>query len=239
MQPPELPLNRLRMGVGFFPDPADDDQLEVRNAVFWEGMTDQIRRDGFPQPPRCVLDVGCHRGGLLARIAELWGPDQLLGIEPIEVARLRARLRLATLAPSVHLYGPEHWSKIPDRAVDLVVCHEVLFLLADVNELVREFARVLAPHGRAYVAAGCHAENPVWPTWQAILESSGHRTFTHEPMTLMRAACQSGLLASVRPLRESGWATHDPTDGPFTFPTVAALLDHQFRHKLLFRLARR
>lgn len=227
------------MGSGFFPDPAEDDQLEARNATFWDAMIDHIRRDGFSQPPRCVLDVGCHRGGLLARIAELWGPNQLLGIEPIQAARLRARLRLATLAVSVHVYGPEHWSKIPDRAVDLVVCHEVLFLLADLNEFVGQLARVLAPHGRAYVAAGCHAENPVWATWKAVLESSGRHTFTHEPMVLMRAAGQSGLLASVRPLRESGWATHDPTDASFVFPTVAALLDHQFRHKLLFRLVRR
>lgn len=226
------------MGVSFFPDPSDDDQLEARNATFWEAMIDQIRRDGFSQPPRCVLDIGCHRGGLLARIAALWGPDQLLGIEPIEAARLRARLRLVTLAPSVLLYGPEHWSKIPDRAVDLVVCHEVLFLLSDANELVGELARVLSPHGRAYMAAGCHAENPVWPAWQAILEANGRCTFTHEPMELMKAAGRCGLLASVRPLRENGWATHDPSEGSFTFPTVAALLDHQFRHKLLFRLVR-
>lgn len=226
------------MGTGFFPDPADDDKLEARNATFWEALIDQIRRDGFLQTPRCVLDVGCHRGGLLARIAELWGPAQLLGIEPIEVARLRARLRLATLAPSVLLFGPEHWSKIPDGGVDLVVCHEVLFLLSNVSELVLELARVLAPHGRAYVVAGCHSENPVWPAWQAIFEVDGRPTFTHDPMELMRAAGRSGLLASVRPLRESGWATHNPNDGAFQFPTVAALLDHQFRHKLLFRLAR-
>ena len=226
------------MSASFFPDQADDDQLETSNAMFWEAMIDHIRRDGFPQPPRRVLDVGCHRGGLLARIAELWGPNELLGIEPIDAARLRARLRLATLAPSVLLYPPEDWSKIPDCAVDLIVCHELLFLIPDVAELLREFARVLAPHGRAYVATGCHAENPVWPAWQTVLESSGFRTYTHEPMAVMRAAGDSGLLASVRSLRESGWATYDPTDGTFLFPTVAALLDHQFRHKLLFRLVR-
>mgnify|MGYP001765733881 CR=1 FL=1 len=227
------------MAAGFFPDPDDDDKLEARNATFWEALIDQIRRDGFLQPPRCVLDVGCHRGGLLARIAELWRPAQLYGIEPIAAARTRARLRLAKLAPSVLLLGPEQWSKIPGGSVDLVVCHEVLFLLPNLNDFVVELARVMAPHGRAYVVAGCHSENPVWPAWKAEFDLAGRRTFTHEPMELMGAAGRSRLLASVRPLRESGWATHNPDDGAFHFPTVTALLDHQFRHKLLFRLARR
>jgi SAM-dependent methyltransferase len=226
-------------GGSFFADAADDDALEARNLTFWEAMLDHARRDGFPQPPRRVLDIGCHRGGLLARISELWGPDELLGIEPIATARSRARLRLGGLAPNVQLYGPEDWGKVPAGAVDLVVCHEVLFLIPDLNELVGNLARVLAPGGRAYIATGCHAENPVWPTWQRALEAEGRRTFSHSPMTVLALGSSHGLLASVRPLRESGWATHDPADRAFTFPTVAALLDHQFRHKLLFRLVRR
>ncbi|HET6332171.1 MAG TPA: class I SAM-dependent methyltransferase, partial [Polyangiales bacterium] len=66
--------------TAFFADSADDDELELRNAVFWEAMLDHIRRDGFAQAPRRVLDIGCHRGGLLARIADLWGPAELIGI---------------------------------------------------------------------------------------------------------------------------------------------------------------
>ena len=225
--------------TAFFADSADDDELELRNAVFWEAMLDHIRRDGFAQAPRRVLDIGCHRGGLLARIADLWGPAELIGIEPIVTARSRARLRLGALAPSVQLLAPDEWSKVSGSAVDLIVCHEVLFLIPDLADLVATIARVLAPGGRAYVAAGCHAENPIWPAWQQALEAQGRRTFTHEPMAFMAAASSHGMLSSVRPLRDGGWATHDPTDGSFTFPTVAALLDHQFRHKLLFRLVNR
>jgi SAM-dependent methyltransferase len=226
------------MGTGFVCGGADEDDLELRNGVFWTAMIDQIRRDGFEQPPRRILDVGCHRGGLLARIAQCWGPNELLGVEPNGAARARARLRLNTLAASVAVLDPSEWHLVPDGGVDLVVCHEVLFLLPDLDALAGQLARVLSGRGRAYIVAGCHSENPVWASWRAQLEEMGQRTFDHAPIDVLAAGGRHGLLPSVRPLRESGWATHDPTAGGFSFSSVTALLDHQFRHKLLFRLAR-
>lgn len=220
----------------FFSAQDDDDALESRNAVFWDAMLDHIRRDGFACAPRRVLDVGCHRGGLLARIAALWGADELTGIEPIQAARSRALLRLKSVAQRVQLLSPKQWAQVPDGAIDLAVCHEVLFMLPDLDEFAAALARVLAPKGRAYIVTGCHAENPVWPAWKSALEDDGKVTFTHAPMSLMAAAGRHGLLPSVRPLRENGWATHDPAESPFSFPSVSTLLDHQFRHKLLFRL---
>lgn len=222
----------------FFADSGDDDLLEARNEIFWEAMLDNVRRDGFRKAPNRVLDIGCHRGGLLARIAKIWGVDELYGIEPIQAARARAQLRLASTARVVRLLSPEQWDLVPDYSVDLVVCHEVLFLLPDIDELNKNIARVLTRNGRAYIASGCHSENPVWPRWREALERQGTSTYTHEPLEMMRAAAIHGLVPSVRPLRDNGWATFDPTSGPFVFPTVGALLDHQFRHKLLFRLSR-
>lgn len=228
------------MSQGFFPDPADEDDLELRNQVFWQAMIDHIRKDKFLTPPRRVLDIGCHRGGLLALIAGFWKPQLLIGIEPADAARARAQLRLNAVAKEVVLLPPSKWQQVRDSSVDLVVCHEVLFLLPDLEPLVTEIARVLAEGGRAYIATGCHIENPVWPQWKTQLDALGLRTFNHDPLALMASAARAGLLASVRPLRDQGgWATHDPTAGGFTFPSVAALLDHQFRHKLLFRLSRR
>jgi len=226
------------MGSGFFRDSADEDDLELRNDVFWTAMIDQIRRDGFAQAPRRILDVGCHRGGLLARIAQCWGAEALFGIEPNEAARARARLRLKTLAASVSLLDSSEWHRVPDGGIDLVVCHEVLFLLPSLDVFVGQLARVLGTNGRAYVAAGCHTENPVWPSWRAELEQAGQSTFDHAPIDFLAAAGRHGLMPSVRPLREPGWATHDPSKAGFTFPSVGALLDHQFRHKLIFRLVR-
>jgi SAM-dependent methyltransferase len=227
------------MPPGFFREASEEDDLEPRNELFWTAMIDHIRRDGFPAPPERVLDIGCHRGGLLAKIAALWAPQEVVGIEPVEAARSRARLRLTALAKQVVLLDPSEWPRILDSSVDLVVCHEVLFLIPDLDVFVGQVARVLSPGSRAYIAAGCHAENPIWPSWRSQLEAMGHRTFDHRPMDVLSAAGRHGLIPSVRPLRDSGWSTHDPTAGGFSFPTVGALLDHQFRHKLLFRLGRR
>jgi len=226
------------MRSSFFPDPTEDDELEPRNAVFWGALIDRIRGDAFSRPPRRVLDIGSHRGGLLAKIADHWKPDELIGIEPIESARIRARLRLQTAAASVVLLDSSEWPRVATGSVDLVVSHEVLFLVSALDDLIAQVARVLVPQGRAYIAAGCHSENPVWPEWRARLEATGRKTFEHRPIDVMAAAGRHGLLPSVRPLRDSGWATHDP-GGDFTFPTVQALLDHQFKHKLVFRLVHR
>lgn len=225
------------MGPRFFADPADEEDLEFRNEVFWDAMIDRIREDGFRQAPRCVLDIGCHRGGLLARIATRWAPETLIGIEPIEAARARARLRLST-TPNVLLLEPTQWHRISSGSVDLVVCHEVLCLIPDLDHFVGDVERVLSPNGRAYLAAGCHAENPLWADWQPQLEAMGHKTFSHSPLALMAAAGRRHLLPSVRPLRDHGWATYVPSPADFAFPSVKALLDHQFQLKLLFRLAR-
>jgi SAM-dependent methyltransferase len=226
------------MGSGFFHDNVDEEDLEVRNEVFWVAMIDHIRQDGFATPPRRVLDVGCHRGGLLAKVAQRWNPDELIGIEPIEQARDRAHFRLAALTRKVVLLHPDEWHRIADGSVDLIVCHEVLFLLPDLDAFTEQLARVLSLNGRAYIVAGCHMENPIWASWRPQLEAMGHHTFNHEPMKLMASAARRQMVPSVRPLRDKGWATHDPTQGTFVFPTVGALLDHQFRHKLLFRLVR-
>jgi SAM-dependent methyltransferase len=227
------------MTTRFFPQNREDDDLEQRNGIFWDAMIGHIRRDGFSRPPARVLDIGCHRGGLLAQVAELWRPHTLVGIEPIEAARSRALLRLQSLAPNVVLLDPAEWSALADRSIDLIVCHEVLFLIPDLQGWILQIARVLSPHGRAYLAAGCHGENPLWAEWRAGLEEAGISTFTHAPLHVMALASRSGLRPAVRPLRDNGWALHDPlAPSPFTFPTVQSLLDHQFRHKLLFRLAR-
>src|SRR4051794_31180912 len=82
------------MRTSFFAESGDDDDLEPRNQLFWSALVDRIRSDGFPRAPRRVLAIGCPRGGLLAKLAEHWSPEELIGIEPVESARIRARLRL-------------------------------------------------------------------------------------------------------------------------------------------------
>lgn len=223
----------------FLASPDDDHALEESNNDFWDALIAHIRSDGFPHVPQVALDVGSHRGGLLERLARLWRISTLIGIEPVAPLRKRAELRLRGQASRVSMLSPAEWSAVPVRSVDLLLAFESLQFIGALEEFVNNMDRVLSNDGRAYVVLGCHAENPVWPRWKADLEALGHQVYTHEPLKLMSLAAERGLLPSVRPLRNEGWITHDPRSSEFGFPSAEAMLNHHFRHKLLFRFRRR
>jgi len=222
----------------FFEGLDEDEDLEASNEVFWNCLLQHVREDGWRSPPEAILDIGCHRGGLLARLARLWPLKQAYGIEPIAAAREKAWARVAQEVPEVQMLDVAEWHRVPTGAIQLITCHEVLYLEPELDRFMARVRRVLAPAGRAYVVLGCHAENPVWPTWKQLLEEMGHATYDHRPMEILAAAGSSGLVPSVRPLRSEGWIDHDPRLTPFTFPDVATMVDHHFKHKLLFKLVR-
>jgi hypothetical protein len=114
----------------------------------------------------------------------------------------------------------------------------VLYLEASLSLFMSRVDRALSRSGRAYVVLGCHPENPVWAEWKPHLEKLGHRVYDHRPMDILAAGAALGLLPSVRPLRGTGWITHDPRHGEFTFRSVGGMLDHHFKYKLLFRFMR-
>ena len=217
------------------PLPEDDPFLEQANEVFWQSLLGHIQRDSGGVPIPGVLDVGCHHGGLLAKLAYAFRPERLTGIEPIGRCRERALFRLRALATTVTLLPPERWAEVPTGSVDLVTCHEVLHLLEDLPSLFANIARVLRGTGRAFIVAGCHTENPVWEAWSAKLRESGQTVFDRAPFDILRAGTGAGLRGALRPLRRDGWIVYDPDDALFEYPSVHDLLDHQYRRKLVFR----
>lgn len=221
----------------FFRDAREDDALEARSQVFWDSLNRHVEGDAGPSGVGSILDIGCHRGGLLELLARRWHPTVLEGIEPIAVARARATIRLRPVAQRVAIHGT--WDDVAESRFDLMTCHEVLYLESDLRVFFERVARHLLPNGRAYVVLGCHTENPLWAAWSAELVALGHEVFHHAPLDVMRAGAKAGLSPAVRPLRDPGWAVHDPLDPGFAYPSVGALLDHQFRHKLLFRFTLR
>lgn len=223
-------------GDSFF-DADEDEQLAATNAVFWDCVIEHVLADR-PDPPTAILDIGCHHGGLLARLADLWKPRRAWGIEPLESARARTTARLHDRVPDVHVLDVVEWPRVPATGFDLITCHEVLYLVADLSAFMTNIHRALSRGGRAYVVLGCHAENPVWAHWKPLLAARGHQVHDHRPMDILAAGAAAGLSPALRPLRPSGWITHDPRHGEFTFPSASAMLDHHFKHKLLFRFTR-
>jgi SAM-dependent methyltransferase len=221
-------------GRTFFGDPAHDDELPEVNEAFWSALIGHIENDSNPLPG-VILDVGCHTGALLEALGRRFAPHGLFGIEPLSSARAAASRRLEGIAATVTLLDITEWDRVPTCAIDLIVSHEMLYLEPDVPHFMRRIRRVLRPGGVAYVVLGCHSENPLWQTWKAPLIAMGHRVYDHVPIEIMEAASAADLVPSVQPLRRSGWVTYDPLQAEFRYPSVRAMLDHHYVHKLLFR----
>lgn len=214
--------------------PENDDSLEQANQIFWLSLLAHIRVE-LNQPVKSVLDIGCHRGGLLAQLAKTLHPKALIGIELSDHSRNRAKFRLRNVATKVTILSPDQWANVPANSIDLITCHEVLHLVEDIAGLFRQVSRTLRPHGVAFVVAGCHSENPVWSAWMEQLRTAGQTVFDRAPFDILRAGNDAGLSGALRPLRRDGWVIYDPDHSTFAYSSAEELLDHQYRQKLLFR----
>ncbi len=219
----------------FFGDPALDRNLPIANEAFWSALLDHIESDRMPGP-RSLLDIGCHTGELLYVLSRRFSPGEVFGIEPIAAARAEASRRLEGVAATVKLLNVSEWNLIPASAMHLVTSHEMLYLEPDLGDFMKRLRTVLDPDGVAYVVLGCHAENPLWQTWKQPLIMAGNQVYDHMPIDIMAAASSAGLLPSVQPLRRSGWITYNPLHADFHYPDLRTMIDHHYRHKLIFRL---
>lgn len=211
-----------------------DVSLEQANQIFWTSLIGHIRSE-TSKPLENILDVGCHHGGLLERLASLFNPKSIWGVEPSSHCRERALFRLRKLADSVTVLPPDRWNEIPSKSIDLITCHEVLHLVEDLPELFYQISRILRGQGSAFVVAGCHTENPLWKRWSTQLQEEGQSVFDHAPFEILRTANSVGLKGAMRPLRRDGWVIYNPDESHFTYSSVDELFNHQYRYKLLFR----
>lgn len=220
----------------FFSTDDEDAALEGINLVFWHSLFDHIEADHGGRPQiGTIIDIGSHRGGFLHRAVERWKCQHAFGIEPLEAAREMAVSRLEAAGISATFLPPVRWNVIPANTADLIVGQEMLYLVSDLPELMQNVARVLRPRRKAYFTLGCHTENPLWPEWRAILQAGGTITYDYGPLEIMRHAESVGMRTAVRPLRRDGWIHHHPLTARYPVPSVSALCDHHYQHKLLFR----
>jgi SAM-dependent methyltransferase len=231
-----VPLGPRSVGkTSFFGDGDLDDSLPSANATFWASLIGHIEQARVEQP-RAILDVGCHSGGLLALLVQRFPTARLLGLEPIEALRAAAVARLAGEGAEATILGSEGWENVEAGSIDLLVCHEVLYLVPDLGVVMRQVRRVLSATGQGFMVLGCHAENPMWATWRRNFDSRGVPVYNHRPFDILAAAAEAGLSVQVQPLRRSGWVRYDPLDTDFPFPDAQAMFEHHYRHKLIFRV---
>ncbi len=116
-----------------------------------EGLFGRLGAD--PRGGLCV-EVGCGPGRMTGALAERFDRVLAVDVSPAMLERARA----AVTAPNVEFraVSGERLDGIEDGVADVLVCYLVLQHLPSarvVRSYLREFARVLAPAGEAFVQA--------------------------------------------------------------------------------------
>ncbi len=106
-----------------------------------------------PAPGEAVLDLGCGRGGDLARAAALVGPaGSVVGLDATPRMVEAARERTAGL-PNVRVVrGDLAAAPLPDACADVVVSNCAVNHAPDKAAVYREVRRLLRPGGRMVVS---------------------------------------------------------------------------------------
>lgn len=112
--------------------------LEVQTRTPWGRTLADFAAFCAPPPDSVILDVGCGPGLLPLLLAQ--SGSRSLGVD-LDFGLLAARLA-PNLAQADALRLP-----FPAEAFDLVTASNVLFLLDDPAAALREWARILKPHG--------------------------------------------------------------------------------------------
>jgi SAM-dependent methyltransferase len=131
-----------------------------------------------------VLDFGCYDGYLLRKLRErnhIEGIGVDIAPAAVELAKKLSDLDGLEFVVSDGLPLP-----FPTASFDVVVCSEVLEHVPDLEGVLNEVARVIAPGGRLY-ATMPNSLNDVWPPFRTLClrvdEVEGHlRRMTREEL---------------------------------------------------------
>lgn len=206
----------------FFFDAVGDQRMERQNQVNWQALANLVENEAsasLPSKPWDILDIGCHTGGLLELFEKKFSRrlngqsmvTSLVGVEPLFNARKVAEHRF----PKGEFF--QKISQVPNQSADLVVSHEMLYLVPNLADWVRELKRILRPDGGAFIALGSHDENTAWLRWRKPLQKKyGHASYAHQPMDILAAGEKAGFdmeLHRLNPVPQTGIRYSPPEDG--------------------------
>jgi SAM-dependent methyltransferase len=180
---------------GYFAQPLVMDAMSAEHLYLWRSlfqacgplMKDEMR----------ILDFGCGNGSMLAYLmrgdGRVWKGCRFslgMGIDRPELDAVLAEAagRMGGMLPVAFSSAPA--SAFPGQ-FDLVVSHEVIYLLP---ALVRTFAELhtsLRNGGSVALATGCHMENELYPRWLEAFGRLGvhaHRYRTDDYTRALRDA---------------------------------------------------
>ncbi|MFA7266724.1 MAG: class I SAM-dependent methyltransferase [Candidatus Nanopelagicales bacterium] len=123
------------------------DQVGV---AFFQPIAEALVKAVAPTPGDCALDVGCGRGAVTLRLAELVGPSgRVTSTDLAEgmVQRLRADIDARNVTNVTVEIGDAQRPDFAAESFDIVTGGLVVFMLADPEEAVATYFRLLASGG--------------------------------------------------------------------------------------------
>lgn len=158
------------------PHDAAFDKYARRGAYHWAAVSRSLRRhhaftaERYRRALDCagdlrgkqVLDYGCGDGALLSWIARRARPAELYGFDPAPGAIEMAQQALREHGINASLHSTT--ADLPGGSFDAIICADVIEHVADVDDLLDEFSRLLRRGGRAIVTTPVRlTERPLDP----------------------------------------------------------------------------
>lgn len=222
----------------FFGTALGDARMEKQNVGNWEAILKHVRDadaegNSIPKNSWRVLDIGCHTGGMMKLFKDqLCGQIKtMIGVEPLDEARFRAK----SLLPLDQFH--EKIEDVPSQAADIVVSHEALYLVQDLQSWMFQLKRVLNPDGAAFIVLGSHGENTWWLRQRKRLDDLyGHRSYIHQPMDILNVGVEAGFdmeISRLNPEPKTHLRYSPPSEGWGEFETAAEMFAFS-QNKLVF-----
>jgi SAM-dependent methyltransferase len=202
--------------------------MQEGHALLWRRMIEMITEPDLSA--MTVLDFGCSQGGMLRQLYKSKPFARGVGFDKEKGSIDDANKNKGELP--LEFYAGSDLSRFGQGEFDLVLSHEVIYLLPDLDDHALQIKRVIKAGSAYYAAIGCHEGNPLWPQWRS--NPPQHPNLPSYSLQAVAAAFRrANLEVSIRAFRFDDFLPL-PADDAW-YPGPGEKLEYYYSHKCLFR----